>query len=42
MAKLYKQFHEAGLLYCDMKPENIFISNRNLFKLGDFDLSMIT
>lgn len=33
-----KHLHDHDLVHMDIKPENIFISNNNVCKLGDFGL----
>jgi serine/threonine protein kinase len=35
--------HEAGIIYRELKPENILVTNEGHIKLGDYGLSrMIT
>ncbi|KAA6328311.1 MAG: putative WEE protein kinase, partial [Streblomastix strix] len=34
-----KQLHDQQIIHFDIKPDNIFISKNNHFKLGDFGLS---
>jgi len=32
--------HERGVLHMDIKPENIYVTKDNVFKIGDFGLSV--
>ena len=31
--------HEAGIVHCDVKPQNVFVSSEGVVVLGDFDVS---
>ena len=44
MAKAIADFHEAGFVHSDLKPENIFLSDRRAtrIRLGDFGQSVET
>jgi serine/threonine-protein kinase len=33
--------HSAGVVHCDIKPENILISNSGMVKLGDFGMARL-
>ena len=39
IAKALEYVHNAGVVHCDVKPDNFFISNDGIYKLGDFNIS---
>lgn len=40
-ATALEYFHKQNIIHLDLKPENIFITDENLLKIGDFGLSTI-
>lgn len=39
IAKALECVHNAGVVHCDVKPDNFFISSDGIYKLGDFNIS---
>lgn len=39
IAKALESVHNAGVVHCDVKPDNFFISPEGIYKLGDFNIS---
>lgn len=39
IGKALEYIHSAGIVHCDVKPDNFFISDSGLYKLGDFNIS---
>lgn len=33
--------HQSGIIHCDLKPQNVFISSDNRVKVGDFSSAII-
>lgn len=40
LADAVQAAHDAGVVHCDIKPSNVFLSERGVPKLGDFDLAL--
>ena len=34
--------HSHGIVHCDLKPQNIFVSSDNKIKIGDFSSAMVS
>ncbi|MDE6834429.1 MAG: protein kinase [Ruminococcus sp.] len=39
IAKALEYVHNSGVVHCDVKPDNFFISSDGIHKLGDFNIS---
>ncbi|MDE6540318.1 MAG: protein kinase [Ruminococcus sp.] len=39
IAKALEYVHNSGVVHCDVKPDNFFISCDRIYKLGDFNIS---
>ena len=39
IAKSLECVHNLGIVHCDVKPDNFFISRDGIYKLGDFNIS---
>lgn len=39
IAKALECVHNSGVVHCDVKPDNFFISGDGIYKLGDFNIS---
>ena len=39
IGKALEYIHSSGVVHCDVKPDNFFISSSGIYKIGDFNIS---